>query len=218
MYKKYIKITLSILLILFLSGCKKAKNSESEKTGFNDLLYKTIEFSDDFLAKDYKIQKGVELPNIYKIIKKEKQIINGVKTLYFKIEIPYSLRDQQLSIFMELFSNKYMDKEDAIEIQASHFGISEWSGVVAEYRAKRDTKTLQILTDYKDYLSREELEKRGITHPLLEMDYQTVFLILKERKNRDWRGVFIKKHSLTNDYLNQVISFTEKYYQKKFPK
>ncbi len=219
MYKKYIlKLMFISILSLFFVSCNKSKNSESEKTGFNDLLYKTIEFSEDFIAKDFKIEKGMELPEIYKVIKKEKQIINGVKTLFFKIETPYSLRGEQLAIFMEIFSNKYMAKEDAIEIQTSHFGIADWSGVVAEYRAKRDSKTLQIDVDYKDYLKKDDLQKRGVEHYLLEIDYQTIFLIMKERKHRDWRDVLIKKYTLTNDYINQIISFAERYYQRKIPK
>ena len=217
-YRKALKskVYIFIVISLILSSCIDEKDYR-KKENLDLLMSKTIKYADDFNEKDGKPNSSLLGLN-FKINKTK---INKKKSeIHYIISIPHNLRDDDLRLFLEEFSDKFRKKYRTISIDIKHVGIGNISGIVAKYNATLRKNSIKLDIEFINYISKENLKKKGIRHYILEYDYAVLVYISKEmgsNRNLSLKSASIrvannKKMSMSE--INDILKFAKIYYQK----
>lgn len=217
-YRKALKskVYIFIVITLIFNSCIDEKDYR-KKENLDLLMSKTIKYADDFNEKDGKPSSSLLGLN-FKINKTK---INKKKSeIHYIISIPHNLRDEDLRLFLEEFSDKFRKKYKTISIDIKHVGIGNISGIIAKYNATLRKNSIKLDIDFVNYISKENLKKKGIRHYILEYDYAVLVYISKEmssNKNLSLKSASIrvannKKMSMSE--INDILKFAKVYYQK----
>ncbi len=217
--KKTIKNNYFIFIIISILMTSCIIEDYRDPANLDILMDKTIKFADDF--NNHKSAEGESLLGLNFRINKNKKIKKtGDNYIYYEISIPYNLRAKELKAFLEEFTNKYMKKRKHIVVDIKHMYVERFSGVVANYEAILKDKSVKLNVKFNDYLSKKNLQKKGIKHYLLQYDYQILAQIsqeFKRNKHISLNSAIInvaKHYKITVAKIKKVLTFAKKYYKK----
>jgi len=220
-YRKVIKSNYLIFIFtvtsLLMTSC--IIEDYRDPANLDKLMLETRKFADDFNRKRSAKEESLLGLN-FRINKNKKIKKTGDPYLYYEISIPYNLKGKDLKAFLEEFTNKYMKKRKHIVVDIKHMYVERFSGVVAKYEAVMEDMSVKLNVKFTNYLSEENLRKKGIKHYLLQYDYQILSQVAQEfRKNKhislNSAIINVARHyKITPQKIKRVLTFARKYYKK----
>lgn len=221
-YKKTTKSKYFIFIIFIISSMLMTSciiEDYRDPANLDILMDKTIKFADDFNHK--RSAEGESLLGLNFRINKNKKIKKaGDNYIYYEISIPYNLRGKELKEFLEEFTNKYMKTRRHMLVDIKHMYVERFSGIVASYEVILKDKSVKLDVKFNNYLSKKNLQKKGIKHYLLQYDYQILAQVsqeFKKHKHISLNSAIINvanHYKITVEKIKKVLTFTRKYYKK----